>query len=61
MNGYRGKEDPFLMVGDVNTRDVKGESDYIWALRDINFEVQKGEVLGIIGKNGDELLLSESR
>jgi lipopolysaccharide transport system ATP-binding protein len=27
-------------------------SDYVWALRDINFEVKRGEVLGIIGKNG---------
>ncbi len=31
---------------------TKGTSDYIWALKDINFEVQQGEVLGIIGKNG---------
>ena len=48
----RGKEDPFLKVGDVNNRATKGTSDYVWALKDINFEVQKGEVLGIIGKNG---------
>ena len=48
----RGKEDPFLTVGDSNDRSVKGESDYIWALKDINIEVQQGEVLGIIGKNG---------
>ncbi len=48
----RGKEDPFLKVGDVNDRSTKGNSDYVWALKDINFEVQKGEVLGIIGKNG---------
>lgn len=48
----RGKEDPFLKVGDVNNRATKGTSDYVWALKDINFEVKKGEVLGIIGKNG---------
>lgn len=48
----RGKEDPYLKVGDVNDRASKGTSDYVWALHDINFEVQKGEVLGIIGKNG---------
>ncbi|MFK5957872.1 MAG: ABC transporter ATP-binding protein [Lutibacter sp.] len=48
----RGKEDPFLKVGEVNDRATKGTSDYVWALKDINFEVQKGEVLGIIGKNG---------
>ena len=48
----RGKEDPYLQIGDVNDRATKGTSDYIWALKDINFEVQQGEVVGIIGKNG---------
>ncbi|MEJ8756647.1 ABC transporter ATP-binding protein [Pontibacter sp. H259] len=48
----RGKEDPYLKIGDVNDRTVKGTSDYAWALKDINFEVNQGEVLGIIGKNG---------
>jgi lipopolysaccharide transport system ATP-binding protein len=48
----RGKEDPYLKIGDTNDRATKGTTDYVWALKDINFEVQKGEVLGIIGKNG---------
>ena len=48
----RGKEDPYLKVGDVNDRSSKAKSDYVWALQDINFEVEAGEVLGIIGKNG---------
>ena len=48
----RGKEDPFLKIGDENRRDGKGGSDYVWSLKDINFDVQQGEVLGIIGKNG---------
>lgn len=48
----RGKEDPYLKIGDRNDRNVKGESEYVWALKDINFAVKKGEVLGIIGKNG---------
>jgi len=48
----RGKEDPYLKVGDVNDRSKQGGSDYVWSLKDINFEVKKGEVLGIIGKNG---------
>lgn len=48
----RGKEDPYLKIGETNDRSKKGESDYAWALRDINFEVKRGEVLGIIGKNG---------
>ena len=48
----RGKEYPFLNSGEVHNREVKGVGDYVWALRDINFEVKQGEVLGIIGKNG---------
>lgn len=48
----RGKENPYLKIGEVNDRSIKGNSDYIWALQDINFEVERGEVLGIIGKNG---------
>ena len=48
----RGKEDPFLKIGEANDRSIKGDSDYVWALQDINFEVKRGEVLGIIGKNG---------
>lgn len=48
----RGKEDPYLMLSEVNDRTTKNKTDYVWALKDINFEVKKGEVLGIIGKNG---------
>jgi lipopolysaccharide transport system ATP-binding protein len=48
----QGKEDPFLHVGDVNNRSVKASSDWVWALKDINFKVEDGEVLGIIGRNG---------
>jgi len=48
----RGKEDPFLAIGEANDRSKKGNSDFVWALKDINFEVKRGEVLGIIGKNG---------
>jgi lipopolysaccharide transport system ATP-binding protein len=48
----RGKDDPYIRVGEINDRTRKGSSDYVWALKDINFEVQQGEVLGIIGRNG---------
>ena len=48
----RGKEDPYLKIGESNDRASKGDSEYVWALKDINFEVKRGEVLGIIGKNG---------
>ena len=48
----RGKEDPFAKIGEANDRTRKGQSEYVWALQDINFEVKAGEVLGIIGRNG---------
>ena len=48
----RGKEDPAFLLAESNDRTSKGLSDFVWALKDINFEVKQGEVLGIIGKNG---------
>lgn len=47
-----GKEDPYLKIGETNDRTTKGHSDYVWALQDITFNVNIGEVVGIIGKNG---------
>ena len=46
------KEDPYLKIGETNDRTSKGESQYVWALRDIDFKVEPGDVVGIIGKNG---------
>jgi lipopolysaccharide transport system ATP-binding protein len=61
----RGKEDPYAKVGQINdrtqsstknqepgTKNRESSPDYVWALRDINLEVQQGEILGIIGRNG---------
>lgn len=48
----RHKEDPYLKIGSVNDRSKKADSDYVWALKDINFNVEQGDVVGIIGKNG---------
>lgn len=47
-----GKEDPYLKIGETNIRSRKGNSDLIWALKDINFSVEQGDVIGIIGRNG---------
>ena len=48
----RGKEDPYLTIGETNDRSIRGESDYVWALKDIDFKVEQGDIVGIIGKNG---------
>jgi lipopolysaccharide transport system ATP-binding protein len=46
------REDPYLKIGETNDRTSKGASEYVWALRDIDFKVEQGDVVGIIGRNG---------
>jgi lipopolysaccharide transport system ATP-binding protein len=48
----RGKEDPFLTVGEVNDRTVTSKSNVVWSLKDINFDIQQGDAIGVIGRNG---------
>ena len=48
----RGNDDPYLKIGEANDRTQKAKSEYVWALKDVSFEVRQGEVLGIIGRNG---------
>lgn len=48
----RGKEDPYRKLGDTNDRTSSSKSDYVWALRNISFELNQGDVLGVIGRNG---------
>ena len=47
-----GQEDPFLKIGQSNDRTTKGESDVVYSLQDINFEIEQGDAVGIIGRNG---------
>jgi lipopolysaccharide transport system ATP-binding protein len=48
----RGKEDPFLKIGEENDRTISGKSDIIWSLKDISLDIKQGDSLGIIGRNG---------
>ncbi|WP_276373599.1 ABC transporter ATP-binding protein [Chryseolinea sp. H1M3-3] len=51
-HAIRGKENPYLKIGEVNDRTMRSTSEYVWALKDISFDVQQGDVIGIIGNNG---------
>ena len=56
----RGRPDPTLKVGQAaggsSPSPVGGDrvptSDYMWALKDVSFDVRRGQILGIIGRNG---------
>lgn len=48
----RGKEDPFLKVGEINDRTRKSNGEVVWSLKDLNFEIQQGDAIGIMGRNG---------
>lgn len=48
----RGKEDPYLKVTENNDRSKKNNNNYVWAVEDISFKLNEGQVLGVIGTNG---------
>ncbi len=47
---FRGREDPNVKITEHLGPGLDGER--FWALQNISFEVQQGEVLGLIGRNG---------
>ena len=44
--------DNFRRIQNLRKFDLQEEEGVHWALKDVSFEVNQGEVLGIIGKNG---------
>ena len=46
----RGKSDPYLKIGEADQGNRAGET--VWALRDVDFSINQGEAIGIIGRNG---------
>lgn len=46
----QGQPDPYRKVDEVDQGNRQGET--IWALKDLNFSIQQGEAVGIIGANG---------
>jgi lipopolysaccharide transport system ATP-binding protein len=46
---FSGKENPYAKITSPTN---KNNNEFVWALKDIDFKIQQGEVWGIIGPNG---------
>lgn len=49
---FTNRQNPYILNASTNNRETESNNDFVWALKDINFEVKQGEILGLIGKNG---------
>jgi len=50
--GIFSKTDPVIELAETNIRKEKSKGQYVWALKDLNLEINEGNVVGIVGKNG---------
>lgn len=41
-----------ILRGASGNRYQRSDREFLWALRDVNFEVEEGDVVGIVGRNG---------
>jgi len=48
----KGQENPFENLAEENDRTKQGKSNYVWSLKDISFELNQGDALGVLGRNG---------
>ncbi|MDR2337436.1 MAG: ABC transporter ATP-binding protein [Deltaproteobacteria bacterium] len=49
----RGCEDPYTIIGQETGGYVESaRGQFLWALKDVSFKVQRGDMLGIVGHNG---------